>query len=334
MTTTQMIRASDTPLVPAEHRVPLTLHVGGAGRALDATLSRHARWNESSKRFTLTLDVSDPSPGKAFELAARAALLGLMVRPHERTIQEAIRANPFGTAPFLLHIDDAASMTESADLIASTQHPIAGTAVLKSPSDRVFAFFFVVRPGDTEALARVRALLSVLARFQAPGGSGAVLGDSARVEHRVVEGSLRRWMAERVQANLPRVAAGLPLEEPTISLTEDGTSSVPLFVHEAKEFSKPRALAEVIAARGEWRVRLGAPVAIAEVTSDGLRFHRIRRRVLDRGLTVESTATILSEMEERRIAAERAAAAAALATALTRAERDTVNREAPILVTD
>lgn len=334
MTTTMITRYSEKNDEPMGTRETLPILMAGAGRAATATLPRHARYNETSKRFTFAFSVFDPAPGKSFELAGLAAPMGLAVRPHERTIQEALRENRLGTEPVLLHVDDASAMAETVDFVRGTKHPLAGAFVMKSPTDRLFAVFFVLQPADEAGFDRLHSLLSTIARFQAPGGGSEVLGDGGRSEHRVVEPSLRKWMAERIHANLPRIAAKLPLEEPAITFTEDGLTGTPLFVHAGENFSEPRELAEVIAARGEWRVRLGAPVSIAEVTEDGLRIHRLRRRVLDRGLTVESTATVLSEADRQREAEARALAAEALSKALTRAERETVNNQAPVLVTD
>ncbi len=334
----RLFETKNTNAIASRETLPIIM--AGAGRAAVATLPRHAQFNKTSQRFAFAFDIVDPAPGKSFEFARAAAPLGIVVRPHERMIQDVIRARELGTEPVLLHIDDAAAMAETVGLVRGTDHPIAGAFIVKSPTDRLFAAFFIVLPGDDAGFERLSRLLSTIAKFQAPGGGSQVIGDGARSEHRVLEPTFRRWMAERIHANLPRVAARLPLEESSITLTEDGFTSTPLFVHEGKDFAEPRELASVIASRGEWRVRLGAPVSIAELTDDGLRLHRIRRRVLDRGLSTESTSTVLSQEERKREAEARAAAASeaaateALSKALTRAERETVNLDALVLVTD
>lgn len=321
--------------LPVATREPLLVRVGGAGDALKGTLPRYAEFNRTSQRHELVFEVNDPQPGKAIARAREAQSLGLALRPHERSMQEALRETPPRKTPNLLQIDDAKGMGEAVDLIEPTGHPLLMSWVILGPTNKLNAFVAVVEPGNKEQFAKLRAFLAMQARFQAPGGGRMVLGDQARAEHRVLRPAIRAWMAAHIQEALIRMAAGLRMEQAPILQTPNGLHTTPVFIHEGASFSEPRALAESVAENPSWRVRLGAPVTIAEVAdNDGLRLHQVRRRVIDRDFTVEGSNTVLSEEERRRAEAERREAAEALQRALTRSEKETVNQQAPLVLTD
>lgn len=321
--------------LPVATREPLLVRVGGAGDALRGTLPRYAEFNRTSQRHQLAFEVNDPQAQKAITRAREAQSLGLSLRPHERSMQEALRERPEGKEPLLVQIDDAKAMGEVVDLVEPTDHPLLMSWVVLGPTDRINAFVAVVEPGNKEQFAKLRAFVAMQARFQAPGGGRMVLGDEARAEHRALRPAIRGWMAARIQEALLRMAAGLRLEQAPILQTPDGINTTPVFIHQGSSFSEPRALAEAVSENPSWRVRLGAPVTIAEVAdNDGLRFHRVRRRVIDRRFSVQDSSTVLSEEERKRAETERREAAEALQLALTRSERETVNQQAPLVLTD
>lgn len=311
---------------------------GGANRGARENRSAFADFNRDSTQAVIEPTYVDTVPGRATAFAEESAGLGLFARALEGRVEDIVLAEK-GAAkdPIVLNLDRASAIAHVLRTTAEAGRPTLGYLLLKLPSGRLWAIRFVLEARDDDARAAAITFFERLAAVSERNTSSSVLGDEAEPEHRLLEPRIREWFAEHTKANLAKLVAGVEPATNTFEVT-NGHDTLPLIISVRAEWSEPVALAEEIMANPSMPIRRGMQFVLAEVTSEGIRFHEVRRRTDDRvtvhGAEVIDRASVEAKLRAEEEVARREEQRRLAQEALARAARETLSRRNPVQTTD
>lgn len=300
----------------------------GANRGALKNVDAFARWNAESTSVALVPHYIDPVPGRAALMKAEAQRHGVLAEGAEGTIEATIAAGDAKGKPILLNLDRPEAIARTILAAENTDSPILGFLLVKLPSGELWGVRFFIQAHDAPARRDGVIFFHRLATLTARRGSDAILGAGGSVPDRVNEPRYRDWFASHSAENLGKLVAGIEPTGNTFEITDDGVTTYSLLIHEAAAWSDPRLLAEEVSEQPPAAILRGESFCIAEITEDGIRFHKVRRRQVDDKVVLQG----MSAIDTTSVDAERAAREAA--EAMTRAERQTVSRRSPVLTTD
>ncbi len=299
----------------------------GANRGAHENLFAFAEWNRESTSVALVPRYIDPVLGRAELMKAAALRHGVAAEAVEGTIEAAIAEADAKGKPVILNLDRPEAIAKTI-LAIDNDSAILGYLLLKLPSGELWGVRFYIRPSDLAARLDGVKLFHRLGEITARRGSAAILGAEGDAAHRAVEARYRHWFAAHTRENIGKLLAGIEPTGNTFEITDDGATTYALITREGETWSDPRVLAESVAANPPIPILRGESWVIAEVTADGVRFHKVRRRQADDRVALHG----LGVIDNAAVDAERAAREAA--DALARAERQTISRRSPVLSTD
>lgn len=315
---------------------PLWLLNAGAHRGAERNLEALLAWSEESTRYALVPRYVDPVPGRAAALAAAAREQGLPAEAFEAKVEEILSGESASEEPLILNLDRPDAVVAVLRATAGSPRPILGYLLLKLPLGELWGIRFALTPPHDPERAGLGALMERLGALTAPYGSSAIVGEDADPAHLAVEEQYRGWFAEHLRTNLLSLVSGLPGKSYPVEVTDDGVSSMLLIFRVGSAWREPEALAREILERPPRPIVRGESFCVAEITPQGIRFHKARLRLTDGQLAAAEQSTFdvdtLAEALSRREAERRAKEAAQ--TALIRAERQTVSMTSPAWTTD
>lgn len=300
----------------------------GAHRGARENLDAFARWNRESTSVTLVPRYIDPVLGRAELMKAEAIRHGVPAEAEEGTIEATILEEDAKGKPIVLNLDRPEAIAKTILAAEHTNAPILGYLLLKLPSGQLWGIRFYLRPGDNAGRLVAVKFFHRLGELTARRGSAAVLGAEGDVAHRAAEARYRHWFADHLRDNIGKLLAGIAPTGHTFEITDDGATTYALIVRDSETWSEPRTLAESVAADPPVPIVRGESWVIGEVTPEGVRFHKVRRRQADDKVALQG----LGVIDNHAVDAERAGREAA--EALARAERETLSRRSPVLSTD
>lgn len=317
---------------------PLPFLNAGAHRGALLDLPFIQSWNNASSRYALAPRYADPYPERARAAVAAARQRGIAAEAIEATIEEVLAADEGSAEPIVLHLDRPDSMAIVLGQESTLERAVLGYVLLKLPLGELWGLRFSFSPGEEHERRHLIALLLQLNALTAPYGSSAVIGDDAEPAHLVLEEQYRAWMAAHLHRNLLSLVTKLPSKDYAVEVTDDGVSSMLLIIcsHDDATWRAPERLAADVLRHPPRPILRGENFAVAEVTTQGIRFHKARLRRQDGRLALSgqsafdqaSIATAISRAETERRARE------AARTALVKAERRTLSMTSPAFVTD
>lgn len=300
----------------------------GANRGARENLDAFAGWNRESTSVALVPRYIDPVLGRAELMKAEALRHGVQAEAVEGTIEATVVDEDSKGKPIILNLDRPEAIAKTILATDSTDSPILGYLLIKLPSGELWGVRFFLRSGDLEGRMAAVKFFHRLGEITARRGSAAVLGADGDMAHRAVEARYRHWFADHTQSNIGKLLAGLEPTGNTFEITDDGATTYALIIREGETWSDPRALAESVAADPPIAILRGESWVIAEVTTEGVRFHKVRRRQADDKVALQG----LGVIDNAAVDSERAAREAA--EQMARAERQTISRRSPVLTTD
>lgn len=303
--------------------VRLMVLVAGAGYGLTKSLGALASGLDATRQHPVAIAIAEPVPRKSDQAAQLAADIGLAVTPYVGLAEDAVCDRVGGDAPIVTFLDSAVSTRRVLTAPAAQHRPVLVYFVLLV-NQTVLAFRMVFIPGqDAIAQREVALFLEFLQRYLRPTGRDAIFGAGGRMGHKQIEPLLRRWSADHLATNLPKVLAGLPPTSAPFEATIDGKRTMPVVIsHHPGGFRPPVELAQTILEDLQSPTTRGEDVAVIELDNAGIRFHFVRTRSTDskvaisRGVTIDPSS--LKATQE----------------ALARAVRYEINARNPASITD
>lgn len=306
---------------PPSH--PPALLVAGAGDGFTKYVRALASGLGATRERPVAITVAEPVPEKAHRAVQLGADVGLAVTSYVGLAENAVADGVGGRTPIVAIVDSVVSLRRMLTAPAAEQRPVVASLLLLT-DQTLLAIRMVFTPAhDVVARRETSLFLDTLSSYVQRAGREAIFGAGAKMGHKVVEPLLRRWTAEHLATNLPKVLAGLPPTSAPIEATIDGTRTMPLVVsHHPGGFRPPVALATAILTELQIPTRRGEDIAVAELDSAGIRFHFVRTRGTDGKVAIGRGATI----DPSSLTATQAA--------LARAVRYEINARNPAAITD
>ncbi len=159
---------------------------------------------------------------------------------------------------------------------------------IRTADRRLLTLSGAFEPGQEQEMGDAGLLLAAFGFIATAGGADRLFGRFAVAEHRLIESMFRAEFAERTRKNISKAVSSLPLEEPGLRLSDDGTRSLKVQVIDSRQgFQNPALLAHQFYSKPSFAVDIGETFVIAEVGEHGeVRLHIVTRRVLDNEVTV------------------------------------------------
>ncbi|MCC7537475.1 MAG: hypothetical protein IT379_14725 [Deltaproteobacteria bacterium] len=311
----------------------------GANRGARENVAALAALSRDSERIAPLAVYVDPMPGRARTLAAIAQERGLQSRAVEGTVEDLVERSSIGNrSPLILHLDRPRAIAEVLRAPGVSERPILAYGLIRLPGAKLWGVRIALLPSDRRGRDETLHFFEALSSLAERGGSDRVVGQRAEPAHRVIEPMLRAWMREHAAACLTKLIAGLEPEVDPVEITTDGERTRPLLVWDAPVWSDPAALARAVVANPSTPISRGRDFVIAETCRDEIRFHEVRIRQTDGQVQVRGVesfdAGALAELRAEDKEAERERVRVVAEAALRLAERLTISRRAPILMTD
>jgi hypothetical protein len=267
----------------------------------------------------------DAAPQRALRLASEVTENGGHGFALEARLEEALPVLGTSHEPLILAVDSPRTAAMALLAPETRERWVFAYSLMRLPSG-LLSLRGAVPPGESHWREQTVALLSELADVSAERGAEYVLGAKATSAARAGEARHRGSMAQHLKRHLRRVVAELPLEGPSLTLSDDGLSELPLFVVSRESWQDPAALGRQVLAEQRVPLPRGQDFAVCEA-AQGLRFHLLRHRsdgkLMVRGRHMLDVAAL-----------RRAAAAAEAAAEAERQARRTLSLTNPADVTD
>ena len=308
-------------------RPELPFIVAGSGKGARRNLPALARWNERSTNTALRLLFIDPVPGRAEIVRAEANELGVPADAHEGTIEGFLAGHGSDGQPIISAVDRPETIALLA-LESDVRSPLLGFLLAKLPDGQLWGLRFFIRANDLEARRQLVKFCTLLGQFTARRGSAAVVGADATAEHRLSEPLYRRWYGDFCEENITKLVAHTEPSGYAFEITDDGKTTFALFLREGETWADPAVLAAEVVDDPPEPILRGESFVVGELTPAGIRFHKVRRRKRDDRFALVG----LGALDEDSIETERRTREAA--TALERAERQTISRGNAVVTTD
>ena len=311
----------------------------GANRGARENVAAVAALRRESERISPLAVYVDPVPGRARALAAIAEQHGLQSRAVEGTVEAVVQRGSIGNrSPLILHLDRPRAIAEILRTPGVSERPILAYGLIRLPGARLWAVRIALLPSDRRGRHDTLHFFEALSSLAERGGSDRVVGERAEPAHRLIEPLLRGWMREHGAACLTKLIAGLEPEVDPVEITTDGERTRPLLVWDAPVWSDPAALARAVLANPSTPISRGRDFVIAETCGGEIRFHEVRVRQTDGQVRVRGVETLdetaLASLRAGDEEGERERSRMAAEAALRLAERLTISRTSPILMTD
>lgn len=256
-----------TPSSPA-------LLVAGGGDGFTKCLPALASGLGATTRQHVAIALAEPVPQKAEQAIRLGAEVGLTVTPYVGLAEGAVCDRVGGVSPIVAFLDATESIRRIFTAPAAENRAVFVYLVLLI-GETLFALRMIFTPAR-DAIARREGtlLFERLQPYLLPTGRSGIFGAGMRSAFRLVEPLLRRWMAEHLAANLPKVLAGLPPTSAPVEVTLDGRRTMPLVIaHHPGGFRPLAELASSVLDGGQVPLRKGEDVAVAELGTAGVHFH-------------------------------------------------------------
>lgn len=337
------LEPSETYVVGAPPRPKKTLTVlnGGANRGARGNLDAFSSFNAASSQLTIVPRYADPLPGRALAMQEEAARQGLVAEAVEARVEDVANDNGTATEPIILNLDRPSAVAKVLNQTANLPRTVMFYILLKLGSGKLWAIRSVIGPDDVDARRKAIAFCEQLANVSERSGSEAIFGGGSDPAHLLAEPVIRAWFADHTEANLAKIAAGIEPTSAPLEVTPNGRDTLTLHLVVKETWSEPSALADEVLKSPTSPIRRGTEFVVAEVTPEGVRFHRVRRRLDNRitvsGATVFDRAAIeaIKDEEQRAVLLAREEEERRAATAaIERAARETLTRLNPIFTTD
>jgi|SRR5579884_412686 len=260
---------------------------GGARRGAHAMATALADYHRNGV-FQLSTTYVDPSPGRAVAMRDEVRSLGLPAVADERGIEEYLALeSPPKNAVLVLHLDSPKAIARAIEL--SDDMPILSYTVLYWPTGHVTGLHSVISPEDFRTRHQLAHVYRRFADVTARAGSSAIFGERAPAANRDLEPLYRQAFANHLRANLPKLAACLEPESPSVEMTFDGRVAEPVVILDSETaWLNETELRESIPRLITTPVAPGQGVLVCEVGPDGIRIHRALLRRIDRTLEVRT----------------------------------------------
>jgi len=267
---------------------PIRVINGGAHRGATLNLPHFGEFNRNSTTYQVQPHYIDPVPGRAAALAERATSMGIpaawMEGRVEQCLPELRQHQP--TTPLLLNIDRPRELATA--IRQSRGLPVLAYMMMRTPNGELLGIRVVIEAGDDEGRERTAAFFDQLGEVTARRGHNAIFGERGEASHLANEPLYRAWFAKHAEENLPKVIAGLEPDSALIEVTRDGTTAMPMLVHDSRQtgWAEPMDLAREVTESGAPLLR-GEDFVVAEQGPDGVRLHQARVRKTDKALAVK-----------------------------------------------
>lgn len=327
-------------LVPTEitsgssTRSSAPLVVAGAHRGARLMQPTISAFNRTSDRFVLVPTYVDPLPDRAAALARSAGEQGVEARAIEAHIEEVLgRAE--ARAPIVLSVDTARTIANVLRDVELDAHPVLIYFLVRMPNLQLLGLRATLQADDEPLRDLACEFFDRLSFVTTRSGASAILGGQGRAEHIAVEPLYRRWFADHMVQNLPRVVVGVQPENDPFEITLDGHTTMSLMLRRSAEtWADPLEIATEMVREPQNPIHRGRDFGVAETGPDGIRLHTVRIRATDGRVAVRAAAVIdereyVTAEQERLERARREAV-----EALRVAERQTLSRTRPVYTTD